>query len=96
MRELRISDAELQGIIAPLLRTRLKEAGFAVGTPSDQEPTTFVFPINLDLVGAVAVTREEDGTWWFQQEADPMLFDRLGESMVAHFHAFDTRANRPG
>ena len=95
MRELRITAVELQGMIAPLLRTRLRKAGFHMGASSAEDPPTFMFPINLDVAGAVIVIREE-GDWIFQQEEDPMLYDRLQDSLLAHGEACCNRASRPG
>ena len=96
MRELRITAVELQGMIAPLLRTRLRKAGFTMGASSAEDPPTFMFPINLDVAGAVIVIREDGGTWMFQQEEDPMLYDRLQDSLLAHGEACCNRASRPG
>ena len=69
MRELRITDVELQKMIAPVLRKRLRKAGFAMGAASADGPPTYMFPINLDLAAFVTVIRREDGTWLFQQES---------------------------
>ena len=75
MKELHITDAELQKLIAPALRKRLKAAGFHTGTASDDN-CAFFFPINLSVAGSVKVTRHEDGTWCIQQETSPALSER--------------------
>jgi hypothetical protein len=94
MREFRISDVELQGIIAPLLRMRLREAGFAMGAPSAEQQPTYMFPINLDVSGAVTVIRGDDGFWTFQQDEMKMA-ERLEETFLMHGEAFMNRANPP-
>lgn len=91
MRELQITDAELERLIAPAIRKRMRAAGFKMGTASDEVPSAFVFPINLNLAGVVGVHRSEDGVWTFSQEDDPMLADRMIDSMMAHEQAFETR-----
>lgn len=91
MREVQITDAELERLIAPAIRKRLRAAGFKMGTASDEVPSAFMFPINLNLAGVVGVHRSEDGVWTFSQEDNPMLADRMMDSMIAHGHAFETR-----
>ncbi len=90
MRELRITDAELQALIAPGLRRKFVEAGFKTGTASD-ENTSFFFPINLQLAGECFVTRHEDGTWTFTQEEAPMIADRVAQAAVSHASAIAQR-----
>ena len=92
MREVQITDAELERLIAPAIRKFMRRVGFKMGTPSDETPSAFMFPINLNLSGAIGVHRSEDGVWTFSQEDDPMLADRMIETMIAHGQAFDTRA----
>ena len=94
MRELRISDAELQSIIAPQLRKRLRKAGFAMGAPSAEQQPTYMFPINLDVSGVMMVIRQDDGVWIFQQE-DMKIAERLEESFLMHGDACINRANAP-
>lgn len=86
MRELRLSDAELQALIAPALRKKLKAAGFAFGTATD-EHAGFYFPINLALAGSISVVRYEDGTWVFAQETNATLADRTADAFVSHVEA---------
>ena len=94
MRELRITDVELQKMIAPVLRKRLRKAGFAMGAASADGPPTYLFPINLDLAAFVTVIRREDGTWLFQQD-DFVIAERLEESFLMHGDAYVNRANAP-
>ena len=90
MIELRISDGELQQLIAPAILKRLKKAGFRNGTPSD-DMCTFFLPVNLNLAGRVKVTRHEDGTWLIQQETDDMLIERTDTCAGLNFAAFMQR-----
>jgi hypothetical protein len=87
MRELQITDADLQKLLAPTIRKYLRKAGFKMGAPSGAEPPSYFFPINLELAGDVTVTRREDGTWSFTQETDLMLIERTAESGFAHASA---------
>lgn len=86
MRELRLSDQEVQKLIAPALRRRLKQAGFVSGTASGHH-YGFVFPINLGLAGSVSIERFDDGTWVFQQEVDMRLAERTHETFTIHAEA---------
>jgi len=86
MKELRLSDRELQDIVGPALRAKLKVAGFVSGTPSNDH-TAFFFPINLDLAGDVVVTRHEDATWSITQECDLTLLERTQAAGEAHVAA---------
>lgn len=83
MREIRISDAELQKLIATALRKRLVEGGFRSGAREDVNCSAF-FPINLDLSGCVTVQRDDDGFWTFTQEVDEVAGDRTAEAHGAH------------
>ena len=85
MRTLTLTDAELQRLIAPAIRKRLKAAGFQTGTPSDDH-AGFFFPIDLNICGKVDVTRHEDGTWTFEQE-DQAIADRIESSFNCHAEA---------
>jgi hypothetical protein len=78
MRELRLTDGELQKLVAPAIRAHLKTAGFHTGASSCNN-NAFFFPINLDLAGDVRVTRHEDGTWVFTQETYPALAERTDD-----------------
>lgn len=96
MRELRLTDAELQGLIAPALRGRLVREGFRLGA-SEGEGATYgvlMFPVNLDLAGMVTVERTEEGVWIFQQQ-ERVVFDRFADSFVLHCHAIDGRDRPP-
>ncbi len=86
MRTVRISDAELQKLIATELRKRLVAGGFAPGARSDVNCFAF-FPINLDLAGSATVQRDEDGFWTFTQEVDEIAEDRTAEAHGAHASA---------
>jgi hypothetical protein len=82
VREVRISDADLQKIIGPPLRAFLKKNGFKSGTASD-EGTGYFFPIDLDLAGNISVVRHADGTWMFLQE-DALIADRVAQTAALH------------
>lgn len=75
MREVTISDRELQALIAPALISWLKAKGFQGGLPSG-EHNGFWFPISLDFAGEVHAVRYEDGTWIFSQELNERLIQR--------------------
>ena len=90
MRVLRLTDRELQDIVGPALRAKLKMAGFVSGTPSNDH-TAFFFPINLDLAGDVVVTRHEDCTWTITQECDLTLLERTQAAGEAHVAAMVDR-----
>ena len=80
-----MTDRELQDLIAPALRARLREAGFKTGVPSD-EHAGFFFPINLELSGSCDVARNADGTWTFSQ-CDALVADRTAATLMAHYNA---------
>jgi hypothetical protein len=92
MRTLTMTDRELQRLIAPAIRKRLKAAGFHTGTSSDDH-AGFFFPIDLNLSGSVEVTRHEDGTWTFEQE-DQAVADRRATSLACHAEAITGAAQR--
>ena len=92
MKEMRITDAELQAMIAPALKARLHAAGFTPGF-CDAEHCGFFFPVNLELAGTCTVTREEDGTWTFAQQ-DTAVADRMEQSLEMHADAVATRETR--
>ena len=89
MRELRMTDGELQRLIAPAIRKKLKAAGFVSGTPSDEHAGYF-FPINIEMNG-LEVTRHEDGTWTFVQE-DLAIAGRLNDTLDIHGAAIENAA----
>lgn len=91
MRELRITDEDLQALIADALRDKLKAAGFNTVVGST-EHAGFFFPINLGLAGQCTVTRHEDGTWTFTQEDNARLAERM-EACLG-FHAQAVLGNR--
>lgn len=85
MKELRLTDAELQALIAPALRAKLRAAGFEAGRPSTIHGYPFFFlPINLDLAGQVSIERSEDGTWMFRQEQNPIVVERTEVAEECH------------
>lgn len=86
MRVLTLTDGEVAGMIAPLLRARLKEAGFVSGASSDDH-TGFYFPIALDLAGEINIVRHEDGTWVFTQTLDTALAERMNATEAIHSQA---------
>jgi len=92
VKELRITDAELQSMIAPALKAKLHAAGFQRGF-CDAEHCGFFFPINLELAGTCTVTRNEDGTWTFTQQ-DNTITDRLDETYEIHAAAIETASQR--
>ncbi len=94
MRELRLTDGELQKLIASALRRKLAKAGFKTGTPSDAS-SAFYFPLNLQLCGDVSVVRYEDGTWVFTQD-DAVIADRLAETFILHAVAIETNERAMG
>lgn len=92
MRELTLTDRELQALIAPKLRRRLKKAGFVMGASeaSDDRPS-FYFVIHLDLVGFSELVRNDDGTWTISQCENAMVADRVASSNVLHEEAIARR-----
>ena len=84
MRELRITDGEVQALIAPAFRARLRAEGFKMGTASDADPSSFFFPINLNLAGHVEVVRGADGVWSIFQEDDAHINDRTAAASEYH------------
>ena len=93
MRELRITDEDLQALIADGLRKKLKAAGFNTVVPSSDH-AGFFFPVNLSLAGECTVTRHEDGTWTITQEDNALLADRTDDCLG--FHAQAVLGNRVG
>lgn len=90
MKELRLTDAELQALIAPALRARLQESGFAFGRPMDARLDEFdimLFPIGLDLAGLASVERDLEGVWTFRQIDSAVLHDRTADALRSHVAA---------
>jgi hypothetical protein len=94
MREVRMTDSELQKLVAPALREHLKKAGFFTGA-SSIDHCGYFFPINIDLAGAVKITRHEDGTWTFMQEMDVELSQRTAKCEGMLIDACRRRAQPP-
>lgn len=92
MTELRISDAELQRLVATALIGRLRTAGFHT-LPSMTERCSICFPVSLELAGYVTVERHDDGTWSFQQELDLDLAERTRDVERYHASAVYSRGN---
>lgn len=86
MKELRITDAEMQRLVALPLRTYLIRHGFKHGEASTDH-AIYAFPVALDLAGVVTVVHEDDGHWRFVQETDETLSDRLDSSLASHTEA---------
>lgn len=94
MRELRISDAELQRDLSRVLMARLKKAGFHTGAASDEQCTAML-PVRIDLAGAVMVKRDEAGFWIITQELHLELADRTAFTEQAHVAAIESREAPP-
>lgn len=88
MKELRLTDRELQDMIAPALRARLRAAGFEPMHSDGAEPMGFSLPITLDLAGDVTLERNiDEGIWTFRQVAHGDLADRTDFAERAHREA---------
>lgn len=93
MHELRLTDLELQSLLAPALKARLRQEGFKFGeseSPHDETHNLLLLPVNLDLADEVMVERTDDGVWVFRQ-SNPAISRRLLESMLAHGEAIEAR-----
>ena len=86
MKQITMTDLELQKLVGEALRARLRKEGFVPGSASD-EHNGFYFPVSLELAGDVKVTRFADGTWTFEQETNQMLAERIASSLVSHVEA---------
>ena len=87
MREVQFTDAELQALVAPALRKKLKAAGFQGGASdrSDWSPQGCIFlPVFIDMAGSVEIERTEDGVWTFRQELDFELSERTSAVQIIH------------
>jgi hypothetical protein len=91
MRELTMTDAQLQKLVGSALRKKLRAAGFVAGMPSDENDSCF-FPINLEVPG-LSIVRHEDGFWTFSQE-DPVIAGRLMDTNQIHGAAIDSAAQQ--
>lgn len=94
MRELRLTDRDLQALVAPGLRAKLRAAGFKIGRSSGEFPAALFVPISLDLVGWCQFTRDEDGVWTILQDETRMA-DILDDAHAMHADAVATRAAPP-
>ena len=98
MRELRLTDIELQRLIAPALKKRLRQEGFEFGTPEGRSPGEgdpeaigmIMFPVNLDLAGCVSIERGDDGVWTFRQDTLVQL-QRFYQTLIDHHAAIEGR-----
>jgi hypothetical protein len=93
MKQLTMTDKEVQALIAPAIRKKLKAAGFVSGTASDDH-AGYLFPIDLQLAGAITIQRHDDGTWVFQQEEDLTLMERTAATFAAHYEATQEATQR--
>lgn len=90
MKEVRLSNRELQALIAPGLIAKLKAAGFQAGRSSG-ECCAVVFPINLNFSGTVDIERTDDGVWTFRQQDDVDVASRTEFAAQAHAAAVSER-----
>lgn len=88
---MRISDRDLQAMIAPRLKDALRRAGFKIGTNGDGH-ACFMIPVNVGLIGTSQLTLQEDGNWLFQQEESEVIADRVTDAGMAHFEAMRAAA----
>jgi hypothetical protein len=97
MNTLRISDGELQTLLATAIRKKLAGAGFKTGASMEgwgNPNCAFYFPINLNLSGQCGVQRGADGFWTFSQEDNPIMADRLAATLRAHADAITVSMER--
>jgi hypothetical protein len=87
VRELRLTDAALQALIAPALHERFKSAGMHT-LERDAEHHSIVLPVRINLAGTVTIERDDDGTWVFRQELNQTLADRTSDANALHQEAF--------
>jgi hypothetical protein len=90
MREIRLTDQELQKLVAPVLRGYLRRRGFVMGRSSAEFPTSLFVPISLDLVGWCNFERDADGVWTIQQDENRMA-DLMAEAREMHYAAIVNR-----
>ena len=95
-RELRLTDLELQGLLATALHSRLREAGFKQGIPTTAHGW-LMFPVSLNLSGVVNITRTDAGDWVFiQQDTPGPLDERMAAAAQAHTAAIVQTLTRIG
>jgi hypothetical protein len=87
VKELRLTDRELQALIAPALLARLKAAGFVTAHSEGAQPVGFAFPITLNLAGEVTLHRSDEGVWTLTQLSDGDLAERTEFAQRAHVEA---------
>jgi hypothetical protein len=92
MLELRLTDIELQRLLAPALKKRLAREGFRFGTSESPQDgyNTILLPVRLDLADSVSLSRDPDGLWIFQQ-IDPGIERRFLETFADHYEAIERR-----
>lgn len=90
MRELRLTDQEIQRLVAPKLVAKLRKAGFVMGRSSGEFPSALFVPISLDLTGWCSFTRDHDGVWTFQQDEN-RIAEIIADGLEAHGDAIATR-----
>jgi hypothetical protein len=86
VKELRISDRDLQKLIATGIKDALRRAGFKIGENGDGHACVML-PVNIGLTGISQVTHFEDGSWLFEQEETEQIYDRVSDAGMAHFDA---------
>lgn len=91
MKELQITDAQLQKIVGAALRKHLAAAGFRMGASSGETPPVYGLPVNLDLAGKFGVFHDcATGVWTITQEEDEVLCDRTTDAVRSHVEAMQT------
>jgi hypothetical protein len=94
IRELKLTDLEVQKLIAPALKKKLRAAGFTMGASesADGFNCAFYFPVNLDLAGINTVERDEHGVWTFRQRVGgEAVNERLRQTSEDHMDAIEAR-----
>lgn len=90
MLELRLTDQELQALVAPRLVARLRKAGFKMGRTEGEFPSSMFVPISLDLVGWCSFTRDADGFWTIQQD-ETRIAEVVADAHEMHYEAITGR-----
>lgn len=95
MKEARISDAEMQRLVATALTKRLRASGLHT-IDSSASRWAICLPVTINLAGVVVIDHDEDaGEWVFRQELEAELADRTAFAESAHAAAFSSREARP-
>lgn len=92
MRELILTDAEMQKLVGTKIRQRLVKAGFKIGRSEGRNDSIWV-PVDLNLLAGSHITRDEDGFWTFRQE-DPMIIARVKDTVAIHAEVRTDGKNR--